>query len=976
MRQTLSIARKELSAYFGSPMALIFVGVFLAVTLFSFFWVDTFFARGVADVRPLFRWMPILLIFLVSALTMRQWSEEQRSGTMEILLTLPVPYLRLALGKFLAVLALVAVALALTFFLPVTVSILGNLDWGPVVGGYLAAMLLAGAYAAIGLFVSARTDNQIVTLIVSALIGGAFYLVGSGGLNEFVPDAVGEILNALGTGTRFESIERGVVDLRDLLYYLTLTALFLTSNIVSLDIKRWSSGPRTQPYRRNVTWMTALVAANLVLVNVWAYPLRGLRVDLTQDREFSLSTPTREILGSLQEPLLVRGYFSERTHPLLAPLVPQIRDLLREFEIASEGKLELEFIDPSQNPELEAEANQVYGIRPTPFQISGRYEASVINSYFNLLFRYGDQSVVLDFQDLIEVEQQPDDTLEVRLRNLEYDLTRSLKKVVSGFQSVESVLAAMEDSVRLTLYVSPETLPERLTEVPDTVQTVVGELAADSQGALNLETVNPYAMDSPVSPQSLYETYGIQPVAVSLFSDEGYYLAMVLEVGDQAQVFYPSGEVSEAEIRASIESALKRAAPGFLKVVGLWVPPATPTQDVFGQMQQPISSWNLVAEQLRRDYEVRRIDLSSGEVPPGVDVLVLIAPQNLSETGRFAVDQYLMRGGAVVAAAGNYAVDADPISGGIQLRPIEGGLQPLLEHYGVSVEPSLVLDPQNEPFPVPVERQAGGFTVQEIQLIDYPHFVDVRQDGMHRESPIVANLPAVTMNWASPITIQEAQQGEREWTILLQSSPASWVSESSNIQPNFDLYPQLGFPIEQEPQRYALAVSLNGEFQSYYADNPSPFDQETADAEAAQPTPQAPAAGTITASPESTRLVVFGSAEFLDDLVFSISSNLSGERYLNSLQVLQNAVDWSVEDLDLLSIRARGTKVRVLEPLERSEQTLWEAGNYAVALAALVVIGVVWNLQQRRRQPMHLPQPSGGMRGVRAAQEEGGKDEA
>jgi ABC-2 type transport system permease protein len=172
MKQVLSIMRKELEGYFGSPMALIFVGVFLAVTLFSFFWVDTFFARGIADVRPLFRWMPVLLIFLVAALTMRQWSEEERSGTLEVLLSLPVSRIQLVTGKFLAVMALVAVALGLTIFLPITVQMLGNLDWGPVVGGYLAALLLAGAYTAIGLFLSSRTDNQIVSLILSVLLCG------------------------------------------------------------------------------------------------------------------------------------------------------------------------------------------------------------------------------------------------------------------------------------------------------------------------------------------------------------------------------------------------------------------------------------------------------------------------------------------------------------------------------------------------------------------------------------------------------------------------------------------------------------------------------------------------------------------------------------------------------------------------------------------------------------------------------------
>ncbi|MBC7260947.1 MAG: ABC transporter permease subunit, partial [Chloroflexi bacterium] len=228
MKQALVITRKELQGYFTSPLALIFIGTFLAITLFSFFWLETFFARGIADVRPLFRWMPVLMIFLVSALTMRQWSEEQRSGTLEMLLTLPVSPVQLVVGKFLAVLALVVVSLLLTFFLPITVSLLGNLDWGPVLGGYLAAILLAAAYAAIGLFISSRTDNQIVALISTVLVCGFFYLLGSGGVAGFFGRTVSEILRAMAPGSRFESIERGVIDLRDMLYYLTLSGIFLT----------------------------------------------------------------------------------------------------------------------------------------------------------------------------------------------------------------------------------------------------------------------------------------------------------------------------------------------------------------------------------------------------------------------------------------------------------------------------------------------------------------------------------------------------------------------------------------------------------------------------------------------------------------------------------------------------------------------------------------------------------------------------
>ena len=224
-----AVARKELRAYFGSPLALIFIGVFLAATLFLFFWAETFFARNIADVRPLFRWMPVLMVLLVATLTMRQWSEEQRAGTLEVLLTLPVRTTHLALGRFVAVVILLATALALTLSIPVTVELLGDLDWGPAIGGYLGVLLMGSAYAAIGLFVSSRTDNQIVSLILTVLLGGLLYMVGTETVTVFAGGGVSEILRAIGSGSRFESIERGVIDLRDIVYYGSVATLFLPS---------------------------------------------------------------------------------------------------------------------------------------------------------------------------------------------------------------------------------------------------------------------------------------------------------------------------------------------------------------------------------------------------------------------------------------------------------------------------------------------------------------------------------------------------------------------------------------------------------------------------------------------------------------------------------------------------------------------------------------------------------------------------
>jgi ABC-2 type transport system permease protein len=140
--------------------------------------------------------------------------------------------------------------------------------------------------------------------------------------------------------------------------------------------------------------------------------------------------------------------------------------------VAGQGKITADVIDPASDPEVEAEAAQNYNIRPVPFQVADRYQNSIINSYFDILVRYGDQNVVLNFRDLIEVEPNRDGTIDVRLRNLEYDLTSAIKKVVYGFQSVESVLAAINEPVEFTLYVTSDLLPPELQEAPATIEKV------------------------------------------------------------------------------------------------------------------------------------------------------------------------------------------------------------------------------------------------------------------------------------------------------------------------------------------------------------------------------------------------------------------------------------------------------------------------------------------------------------------------
>ncbi len=227
MNRIRSMARREFRSFFNSPIAYVFLLVFVGAALFTFFNLNAFFARGQADLRGLFESIPLLILLLVPALTMRLWAEEEKQGTIEILLTLPTRDHELVAGKFLASWYLLGIGLALTLPLAFLVAALGNLDWGPVIGGYLGALLLGAAYLAVGQFVSALTENQILAFILALFVCMVLWGLGTDAFTSLFPDRIAAVLLALGTGSRFESIARGVIDLRDLLYYVSLTLFFL-----------------------------------------------------------------------------------------------------------------------------------------------------------------------------------------------------------------------------------------------------------------------------------------------------------------------------------------------------------------------------------------------------------------------------------------------------------------------------------------------------------------------------------------------------------------------------------------------------------------------------------------------------------------------------------------------------------------------------------------------------------------------------
>jgi len=223
MQQSLHILSKELKDYFVSPIAYIVISIFLVVTGWFFF--STFFLYNQAEMRNFFNLLPITFAFVIPAVTMRLFSEELNVGSYEILLTLPVSFKDIILGKFLAAVLFMAAALIPTLSYPICVSTLGELDWGPVMGGYMGAILLAAAYAAIGLFASSLTRNQIVAFIVGTVICFSLTLISA--MLYFIPAPLLGVISYLGASPHFNNIAKGVIDSRDIIYFLSVVFIGL-----------------------------------------------------------------------------------------------------------------------------------------------------------------------------------------------------------------------------------------------------------------------------------------------------------------------------------------------------------------------------------------------------------------------------------------------------------------------------------------------------------------------------------------------------------------------------------------------------------------------------------------------------------------------------------------------------------------------------------------------------------------------------
>ncbi|MDH3639483.1 MAG: ABC transporter permease subunit [Gammaproteobacteria bacterium] len=242
MAKVWAICKRELAGYFSTPIAYVFIIIFLFLSGIFAFYLGDFFGRGQADLVTFFSFHPWLYLFLIPALTMRLWAEERRGGTIELLLTLPITMTEAVIGKFLATWIFTGITLALTFPMWLTVNYLGEPDNGVIVASYIGSFLMAGAFIAIGSCISALTRNQVIAFVISLVVCLVFVLSGFPLVLDFfagwTPEVIVQAISSFSFLTHFDGISKGVIDLRDIVYFLTLIAFWLYANAILIELKK------------------------------------------------------------------------------------------------------------------------------------------------------------------------------------------------------------------------------------------------------------------------------------------------------------------------------------------------------------------------------------------------------------------------------------------------------------------------------------------------------------------------------------------------------------------------------------------------------------------------------------------------------------------------------------------------------------------------------------------------------------------
>jgi ABC-2 type transport system permease protein len=538
-----TIARREVKALFDQPTAYILLVVFTGLNGFLFFReVDVY---GAASLRPMLDLLPWLLLFLVPAVTMRALAEDTRSGTLEVVLAQPITELELVLGKYLGQVLVLLIGLAITLTIPLGLALGTAPELGVVVAQYVGAVLLVAGLAAVGVWASSISRNQVSAFMVAVFVMFVLILVGLDPLLVGLPPRLGSIAASLGVLSHFTQIARGVIDLRDAVYFATLTALFLLLAYLALVSRKLTAHGESL---KRLRLGTLLFAVALVVVNLFGRNIGG-RLDLTPGKAFTLAPETRKILRTLPDLVTVKLFVSGALPKEVDFTKRDVEDLLRDYRTAGGGKVKLVVLDPSADSAARHEARSL-GIPPVQFNVVGQGELQLKEGYLGLAVRYADAVKTIPF-----IQQTND--LEYRLTSDIRALTHPDRPTIAFGELSDAVsvrsqrsFQALKDQLGRNYIVRPFQLADTtiapelkviaVAGTPDSLPTGVyqrlqafldrgGSMLLMASG-MALSTQGAFAVGRVVGWNELLKPYGI-----SIGSDMVYDLASNASVGIPSQ---------------------------------------------------------------------------------------------------------------------------------------------------------------------------------------------------------------------------------------------------------------------------------------------------------------------------------------------------------------------------------------------------------------------------------------------------------
>ncbi len=436
MKNILTIVRKELQSYFNNPTAYIIIAAFLLLWEFLFF--RQVFLIGEVSVRNLFELLPWLSLLVIPALAMGTLAEEKSEGTVEFLLTRPIRPADLILGKFLGILFFFSIATAFAFPIAWSFGFFGDMDWGRMIAQYIGGVLLASVLSSLGIAVSSFVASQVTAFIVSAVI--SFFLIISGMeiATARLPLFLAPFLEQLSAYNHFNSLARGVVDLRDLWYFVSFTGVFL--GVALLNVIRIKYGNKRKTYQQ-YRLAIFLLFGIAVVSNVVGSRIPG-RLDLTEEKLYTLSPATESLLSGLPDDIInITLYVSDRLPSEFQPTMREVKDMLADYRTLAEGKVQLAIKNPLGDEKIASEARSL-GVQAVRFNTVSEEQFQVQEGYLGIVVSYGGEHETIPFVQ--------------NTRDLEYQLSSFLKKLttdnkpVVGFISGHGEKSLFQDYRRIS----------------------------------------------------------------------------------------------------------------------------------------------------------------------------------------------------------------------------------------------------------------------------------------------------------------------------------------------------------------------------------------------------------------------------------------------------------------------------------------------------------------------------------------------